>query len=389
MFKLIFGGCPGNLIFIDIDKDYPITFSEGVEEFWYLLNDLADKTLSLAKVESQQHFKIKPEGWERIHFLNKIELADDKYNIESIKINKKINSKEADLIEKASLNNQKRYSSVLARKRKDLLLEGTIEKLEKKIEIDKKVIFEPEIISIHDELKFLTKRIRKSVEFEKNYLKEKLSDVYRNCRTSDAIFKHDIEEVLSDVDSKENEILNSLKIEISSKSESKPSSLSEIDINNLINMEENTQLEFKSSFQWDVKNKCKNKSLKNEVIKTIAAFNNTEGGYLLIGINDNKDIVGLENDYSLSKGKQNKDVFLQTLTHEIESKISKEFVTRVDVQFYNLEGKDICRVKVNFGNEPIFVKEGNDNEVFYIRLQNSTRFLSIRDAVKYIKQKWK
>ncbi|MBA7648284.1 hypothetical protein ES703_56068 [subsurface metagenome] len=378
----------GSLIPYDSEIDYPITFSNDGQEFFYLLNDLANKNLGFVRVETRNSIRIMPEGWKRIEWFKKVELADEKYDIERDKIMKKISTIEMELIEQTNVKGS-RYSSGLARKRKNLYLDGTIQKLEKKLEIDKRVISGLEIVSKPGDLNFLIGRIRKLVEFEKNFLTDKLKEVYQNCKTSQGIFDHDIAEVHKDVDSKMKEILVDLKIEGLKEEKVKIPILPERDINTLIEMDESTQLEFKSSFQWDIEQNCKNKNLRNEVIKTVGAFNNTEGGYLLIGINDEKEIVGLEKDYSSFRGKQNKDVFLQTLTHKIENKISKDFAAKVDVKFYNLESKDVCRIKVNFGIEHVWVKEDKDTEVFYIRLQNLTKALSPSESVKYIKKRWR
>ena len=35
------------------------------------------------------------------------------------------------------------------------------------------------------------------------------------------------------------------------------------------------------------------------ILKSIAAFSNGEGGTLLIGVNDEGEILGLENDYTI------------------------------------------------------------------------------------------
>lgn len=159
------------------------------------------------------------------------------------------------------------------------------------------------------------------------------------------------------------------------------------DVNELLLMEEGNQLEFKSTFQWDIKNQCKNERLRLEVISTIAAFNNTDGGYLLIGVEDNGDVFGLESDYSLLK-KGNRDGFNLLLTQEIENRISKSFLPEVKISFHEKKNKDICRIKINIGNDAIWVKEDN-KEVFYIRTQNSTRMLSPKESADYIRRKWR
>jgi len=201
----------GAFIPFDHEMNYPITFSSGSDEFWYLILELADKSLGLIKVESKDSFRIRPEGWMRIEWLKKIELADEKYDIESGKIMKKISSIEAEVIEQTNVRGS-RYSSGLARKRKNLYLSGTIQKLEKKIEIDKHIIMGIQIVSNHDEINFLFGRIQKLVEFEKNFLADRLKEIYQDCKTSQGIFDYDIAVVHKEVDGKVKEILVDLKV---------------------------------------------------------------------------------------------------------------------------------------------------------------------------------
>jgi len=60
------------------------------------------------------------------------------------------------------------------------------------------------------------------------------------------------------------------------------------------------KVEFKSTLSWDIRENKKNKALQFSVLKTIAAFMNTEGGILLIGVEDNRHIFGLEKDISFA-----------------------------------------------------------------------------------------
>jgi len=235
----------------DFNLDYPITYSKNSDEFIYLLQKVADQSLRLIKGMATGVFQILPKGWMRIEWLKKIELADEKYNIESEKIMKRISSIEMDLIERASVNGIL-YSSVLARKRKDLYLDGTIQKLEKKLEIDKKVILVLKIILKPDDLNFLFERIQKLAEFEKEFLNKRLSKIYQDCKASKSFFDHDIAEVYQEVDNKIKEILVDLKVEESKGEKAKIPELPEMDIDILIGMDESSQLEFKSTFQWDI-----------------------------------------------------------------------------------------------------------------------------------------
>ena len=76
-------------------------------------------------------------------------------------------------------------------------------------------------------------------------------------------------------------------------------------IYNFIESGESEIVEFKSSLSWNYKENRKDKFLPFSVIKTVAAFLNTNGGNLLIGVKVKNDetnkteIIGLKNDYSI------------------------------------------------------------------------------------------
>ncbi len=77
----------------------------------------------------------------------------------------------------------------------------------------------------------------------------------------------------------------------------------EIAIPDLIQKGESPLLEFKSTLRVDIKTGKAEKFIEHSVIKTLAAFLNSAGGTLLIGVEDNKNILGLELDFnSFSKG---------------------------------------------------------------------------------------
>src|SRR5207237_9547285 len=65
----------------------------------------------------------------------------------------------------------------------------------------------------------------------------------------------------------------------------------------LIKRGESKTLEFKSTLRWNLReDKQDDKLVTHAVLKTIAAFLNTEGGDLLIGVADDGSVVGLERD---------------------------------------------------------------------------------------------
>ncbi|MFP4438008.1 MAG: response regulator [Chloroflexaceae bacterium] len=108
----------------------------------------------------------------------------------------------------------------------------------------------------------------------------------------------------------------------------------------LVTLPESPTLEFKSSLQWDVRQQCKNKDLRFSVLRTIVAFLNCEGGTLLIGVQDDGSIFGLEADLALLS-KNSLDQFEQTLVNHIREHVGLSFIPLIKVRFESLSGKDV------------------------------------------------
>jgi type I restriction enzyme R subunit len=157
-------------------------------------------------------------------------------------------------------------------------------------------------------------------------------------------------------------------------------------IKDLIKEGENQNLEFKSSLRWDVKNNMENKDLENVIIKTVVGFMNSEGGQLIIGVEDDGNVLGLEDDYnSLRNG--NRDKFELHLNQLFMSKIGKEYIQFVRVSFEKINGKDVCLVTIRPSNKPAYLKHG-DKEEFYARTGNATNAFTLSEATEYIKTHW-
>lgn len=59
---------------------------------------------------------------------------------------------------------------------------------------------------------------------------------------------------------------------------------------------ESKNVEFKESLSLDMRTNSKARHIEDAEIKTIAAFLNSDGGSLLIGINDNETAVGIDEE---------------------------------------------------------------------------------------------
>lgn len=155
----------------------------------------------------------------------------------------------------------------------------------------------------------------------------------------------------------------------------------------LIAKGESNQLEFKSSARWDFKLTKQNKVMEDIVVKTIAAFLNTDGGNLLIGVDDDRNVIGLDKDYKLFGKKDSRDAYENFLTTLLLNNLGKDTSALFSISIHQLDGKDVAKIAVKPSPKPAFVKDAV-GEHFYIRAGNSTRLLSTREAIDYCKIRW-
>lgn len=142
---------------------------------------------------------------------------------------------------------------------------------------------------------------------------------------------------------------------------------------------ENDDVEFKSTLRWDLRQDKKNPAMEHACLKTIAAFLNTTGGNLLIGVEDDGNILGIERD-----GFENNDKFLLNLWQLIQSSLGVELSPYIKTITEKSETGTVCRVHCKPSPKPVFLsKKGSDDE-FYIRTGPASVSLKMSDAIKYI-----
>lgn len=166
-------------------------------------------------------------------------------------------------------------------------------------------------------------------------------------------------------------------------------------VKDLLKEEENRYLEFKSSLRWDYRQEKVNPELEKVIMKTIAAFGNTDGGILLIGVDDDKNILGLDNDFQTLK-KTDADYYEVHLRNIMHKLMGVKYVSKyIRTQFETVKNdKIICKIKVITAKEPLYLKYPNKNghleEKFYVRSGNSSHEIkSIAEINDYINSKFK
>ena len=155
----------------------------------------------------------------------------------------------------------------------------------------------------------------------------------------------------------------------------------------LESLDESIDVEFKSSLAWDYRNGRKNRPLEFVIAETISAFMNTKGGLLVIGIDDKKNVLGIENDLNLLK-KRDEDGFQLKITEIVSNSIGRESAQLVQCTFEGKENKRIALVHVKQSiDEPTYVTR-NEEPKFFIRVNNSTHPLNLKESLKYMKKHW-
>ena len=159
-------------------------------------------------------------------------------------------------------------------------------------------------------------------------------------------------------------------------------------LRSLIESGESATLEFKATARLNLHTGSRDEAITWSVIKTIAAFLNTNGGTLLIGVDDDRRPVGIERDYPFVKG-GDRDGWELSLTTAVKNALGKVAVTDLVVGFETLKDRTIARIDVRPGAEAVFAtRKGEQREFFFVRLNNSTEKLSESDLLLYQKKRW-
>lgn len=153
------------------------------------------------------------------------------------------------------------------------------------------------------------------------------------------------------------------------------------DIQRLIRDGESNRLEFKSTLRTNLETGETDKRMEKAVLKTIVAFLNTDGGNLLIGVDDDGDIIGAD-----IQSFENKDKMGLHLTNLIASKIGNSFLPFITFNLVDFDDKVVIRVKCDPCPMPVFYKDGKI-EIFYVRSGPRTEELTGMTLISYIRNR--
>jgi superfamily I DNA and/or RNA helicase/very-short-patch-repair endonuclease len=167
-------------------------------------------------------------------------------------------------------------------------------------------------------------------------------------------------------------------------------------IEELIKKGESNKIEFKTSMRWDHAKGVRGAKDMGElaILKTLAAFMNSDGGMLIVGVEDNGSILGVEEDFQTFSDRKNWDGWMQHLVNVVRKYIGTEFLQHIEVEAIDCDGKTVARIKVQRSYKPAYVEQqdnkgGQAKFEFYIRALNTTQALNMKQTNDYIKEHWK
>jgi len=165
----------------------------------------------------------------------------------------------------------------------------------------------------------------------------------------------------------------------------------QIPLDELIAEGESDELEFKSSLRWNYQTENADKKLEAVILKSISAFGNWEGGTLIIGVDDEGKILGLDHDFrSLNGGKDEFELHLRNLLNKAFGKVFT--TTGINVSFQTINDAEICIINVSKWNKPLYLETNDTNgqklEKFYVRSGNTSQELGLSEISEYTKSRF-
>jgi len=155
-----------------------------------------------------------------------------------------------------------------------------------------------------------------------------------------------------------------------------------LSLDEIVGNGETSRVEFKATLRTNLHTQQIDPKMELATLKTLAAFLNTSGGTLIIGVSDHGAPLGLNAD-----GFQNEDKMQLHLANLINGRIGPHYMMYMHPRFEDYQGKRVIAVECSPSKSAVFVKDGNADR-FYIRTGVSTSELTNAQTQEFIKQRF-
>jgi signal-transduction protein with cAMP-binding, CBS, and nucleotidyltransferase domain len=146
----------------------------------------------------------------------------------------------------------------------------------------------------------------------------------------------------------------------------------------IIRQGEGEKVEFKSTLRFNIHSGKFGREIEHAALKSIAAFLNSWGGILLIGVDNEGNVTGIEKDLF-----ENDDRALLHLTAMIKERIGTHHMQFINSSIEQFDTGKVMRIDVSPSNLPAYLVNNNE-EYFYVRTGPATTDLKPSQIFDYI-----
>jgi hypothetical protein len=158
-------------------------------------------------------------------------------------------------------------------------------------------------------------------------------------------------------------------------------------VSDLLRQMETQRVEFKMSARVALENDAPEKVINDGVIKTVAAFLNSSGGTLAIGITDDGDVCGIQHDLDFKH--QDLDAYQNWMSGLLVGTIGAGVVgAYVGFRIESVGSELVCLVDVRPAPGAVYAKTSRGDQCVFVRINNTTRQLDGPDIPSYINGHW-
>jgi len=136
-------------------------------------------------------------------------------------------------------------------------------------------------------------------------------------------------------------------------------------------------IEYKQTLSLDITSNTKEKYIEAASLKTICAFMNSEGGTLLIGVNDSGKPLGIEEE--IQKFYKSNDKFLLHFKNIIRHRIGEQVYALLEYEIREFKGVNLLVINCQKSDKEIFM----NSEEFYVRTNPATDRLEGKRLLEY------
>ena len=140
-------------------------------------------------------------------------------------------------------------------------------------------------------------------------------------------------------------------------------------------------MEFKSTLRLNLQTEKRDKRMGDAALTAIAAFMNTNGGTLIIGVADDRSPVGIHRD-----GFGSEDSMSLHLRNLVTHSMGSVAMTGIRIEYHGYRSARVMAVRCDSFDKAVYVKDGGVDR-FYVRTGPSSAELSTREAVSYIRDR--